>query len=50
MVRIVARVPEALADKLKIRAVKEHKSIQELISEAVKALLETPLKAKEGAR
>jgi len=49
MVRIVARVPEALADKLKIRAVKEHKSIQELITEAVEALLKTPLQ-KEGAR
>jgi len=47
MIRIVARVPESLADRLKIRAVKEHVSIQELITRAVEDLLGKPLSRKE---
>jgi hypothetical protein len=50
MVRIVAKVPQALADKLKVRAVREHTTVQALITEAVEALLKTPLRAKEGVR
>ena len=47
MVRIVARVPEPLAEKLKLRAVRERTSVQALISEAVTALLKTPERRKE---
>jgi hypothetical protein len=50
MVRIVARVPESIAVKLKVRAAKERTSVQALIVEAVNALLKTPLRAKEDAR
>ena len=49
MVRIVARVPESLADRLKIRAVREHRKIQEIIADAIEKYLKTPL-AKEDAR
>jgi hypothetical protein len=50
MVRIMARMPEGLAERLKIRAVKEHTSIQELVTRAIEALLKTPLRREEGAR
>jgi hypothetical protein len=49
VVRITARVPESLADRLKIRAVKEHVSVQELVTRAIETLLKTPL-AKEDER
>jgi hypothetical protein len=49
MIRIVARVPESLADRLKIRAVREHRKIQEIIADAIEKYLKTPL-AKEDAR
>ena len=50
VVRITARVPESLADRLKIRAVKEHVSVQDLITRSIEALLKTPLTEKEGGR
>jgi Ribbon-helix-helix protein, copG family len=39
MVRIVARVPEEMAVKLKLKAVRERTSMQELIRQAVEDLL-----------
>jgi hypothetical protein len=48
MFRLTVRVPETLAERLKIRAVKERRTLQELVTEAIEALLKTPLKAKGG--
>ncbi len=46
-----SRVPESLAETLKIRAVREHCTVQDLITEAVEALLKTPLRRrKEGEK
>ena len=50
MIRIVARVPESLAERLKIRAVREHRKIQEVIAEAIERYLKTPLPQKEGGQ
>lgn len=50
MFRLTVRVPETLAERLKIRAVKERRTLQELVTEAIEALLKTPLRREEGAR
>jgi hypothetical protein len=41
---LAVRVPQALFDRLKIRAAKEHTSMQALVVEAIEALLKTPLR------
>ena len=50
MFRLTVRVPETLAERLKIRAVKERRTLQELVTEAIEAFLKTPLRREEGAR
>jgi predicted DNA binding CopG/RHH family protein len=47
--RLTVRITDALAERVKIRAVKEKLTIQELTARALEAYLRTPLQ-KEGAR
>ena len=42
--RLSARIPEALAEKVKIRAVKEKRTVQDLLIDALELYLRTPLK------
>jgi len=48
MVRMTVRVPEALAEKVKIRAIREKISLQELVKQALKAYLRKAPRPKEG--
>src|SRR6266851_1581784 len=41
--RLSARIPEALAEKVKIRAVKEKRTVQDLLIDALELYLRTPL-------
>ncbi|MHB8382329.1 MAG: hypothetical protein ACYDC3_08305 [Candidatus Binataceae bacterium] len=45
--KITVRLPETLAERIKIRAVKERRSIQELAQLAFEAYLKTPLAREE---
>jgi predicted DNA binding CopG/RHH family protein len=44
------RVPESLIERVKIRAVKEKSTLQELVEIALEAYLRRPLKRKEEGR
>jgi hypothetical protein len=46
--RLTVRIPEALAERVKIQAVKEKLTIQELTARAFEAYLRTPLKKEDG--
>jgi hypothetical protein len=43
MFMLNARIPEALAEKVKIRAVREKKTVQQLVAEALGDYLKKPL-------
>lgn len=47
--RMTVRVPESLAERVKIRAIKEKLTIQELTARALESYLRTPL-SREGER
>lgn len=48
-VKVTVRLPEALVERIKIRAVKERRSIQELAQLAFEAYLKTPITREERA-
>ena len=50
MVRMTVRVPDALAEKVKIRAIREKISLQELVKQALEAYLRKAARPKEGQR
>lgn len=39
MFRLTVRIPDPLAERLKIRAIKERRSVQDMVTEAIEALL-----------
>ena len=47
MFSLNARIPEALAVKVKIRAARERKAVQQLVTEALGDYLKKPLAKKE---
>jgi len=47
MVKVTIRLPQQLVERGKIRAIKEHRNFQDVIAEALEALLKTPL-VREG--
>lgn len=49
MVKVTVRLPEALVERVKIRAVKERRSIQELAQLAFETYLKTPIAREERA-
>jgi hypothetical protein len=48
MARLSSRIPETLAEKIKIRAVREKRTVQDLLIEALELYLRTPLKKGES--
>jgi len=46
--RLSARIPEVLMERLKIRAVKERRKIQDLIIDAIELYLRQPLRREEN--
>jgi hypothetical protein len=44
LARLSARIPEALSEKVKIRAVREKRTVQDLLIDALELYLRTPLK------
>ena len=48
MVRMTVRVPDGLAEKVKIRAIREKISLQELVKHALEAYLRNAARPKEG--
>jgi len=49
MFKMTARLPESLAERAKIRAVKEKRTLQELVALALEAYLHEPID-REGSR
>lgn len=49
MFRLTVRIPEALAERIKVRAIREKTTLQQLVEEALAGYLKKPL-AKEDER
>lgn len=51
MFKLTVRVPEGLADRVKIRAIKEKRTLQEMTADALEAYLRKPFCVhREGER
>ncbi len=50
MTKTTLRLPEALMERAKIRAIKERRTLQEITTEALEAYLRQPLKREEVGR
>jgi len=44
LIKVSVRLPRTLVDRMKIRAVKEHTTGQEILETALEAFLKTPLR------
>lgn len=50
MSKVTIRLPQTLVERGKIRAIKERRNFQDLVADALEALLKTPTDREGGSR
>jgi hypothetical protein len=50
MFKVTMRLPENLVERAKIRAIKEHRTLQEIAAAALDAYLRSPIQREGGER
>lgn len=48
LIKVTVRLPEALMERIKIRAIRERRSVQDLAAAAFEAYLKTPITREES--